>query len=119
MNTAARHSSFNDSGSNAMERMDMGTGQIVQDLKAVVGDAEALMHATAGDASERAVKARTRAEESLRQARIRIIEIEQQMMARAKAAAHATNGYVHENPWPSIGIAAGVAFVAGLLVGRR
>lgn len=102
-----------------MERMDMGNGQIVQDLKAVVSDAEALMHATAGDASERTVKARTRAEESLRNARNQIVELEQQMMARAKAVARATNGYVHENPWPSIGIAAGVAFVAGLLVGRR
>ena len=102
-----------------MERMDMGNGQIVKDLKAVVSDAEALMHATAGDVSERAVKARTRAEESLRHARTRVIEMEQQMMERAKAAAHATNGYVHENPWPSIGVAAGIAFVAGLLVGRR
>ena len=41
------------------------------------------------------------------------------MVERAKAAANATNGYVHENPWPSIGVAAGIAFVAGLLVGRR
>jgi ElaB/YqjD/DUF883 family membrane-anchored ribosome-binding protein len=102
-----------------MERMEMGSGQIVQDLKAVVGDAEALLHATAGDASERAVKARTRAEESLRNARTRMVEMEQQMMARARAAAQATNGYVHENPWPSIGVAAGLAFVAGMLVARR
>jgi ElaB/YqjD/DUF883 family membrane-anchored ribosome-binding protein len=41
------------------------------------------------------------------------------MMARARAAAQATNGYVHENPWPSIGVAAGLAFVAGMLVARR
>lgn len=102
-----------------MERMDMSNGQFVQDMKAVASDVEALMHATAGDASELAVKARTRAEESLRHARTRIIEMEQQMMERAKAAAHATNGYVHENPWPSIGVAAGVAFVVGLLIGRR
>jgi ElaB/YqjD/DUF883 family membrane-anchored ribosome-binding protein len=97
----------------------MSSARVVQDLKAVVSDAEALMNATSGDASERAVKARTRAEESLRNARIRIGEMEQQLLAQAKAAAQATNGYVHENPWPSIGVAAGVAFVAGLLVGRR
>ncbi len=102
-----------------MERMDTGNGQFVQDLKNFVNDAEGLVHATAGDASELAVKARTRAEQSLRHARTRIIEMEQQMMERAKAAANATNGYVHENPWPSIGVAAGVAFIAGLLVGRR
>ena len=102
-----------------MEHLNIGSEKVVQDLKAVVSDAEALLHATAGDASERAVKARTRAEESLRHARVRIVEMEQQLLAQAKAAAQATNGYVHENPWPSIGVAAGVAFVAGLLVGRR
>lgn len=102
-----------------MERMKMSSNQLVQDLKAVVGDAEALMHATTGDVSERAVKARTRAEESLRHARTRIVEVERQVLAQAKAAARATDGYVHENPWPSLGVAAGVAFVAGLLVGRR
>jgi len=102
-----------------MERVEMGNTQVVQDLKAVVNDAEALIRATAGDASEQAGKARSRAEESLRRARTRIIDLEQQMLARARATAHATNGYVRENPWPSIGMAAGVAFVAGLLLGRR
>jgi ElaB/YqjD/DUF883 family membrane-anchored ribosome-binding protein len=98
---------------------EMSSARVMHDLKAVVSDTEALMNATSGDASERAVKARTRAEESLRNARIRIGEMEQQLVAQAKAAAQATNGYVHDNPWPSIGVAAGVAFVAGLLVGRR
>jgi len=102
-----------------MERVEMGNAQVVQDLKAVVSDAEALIRATAGDVSEQAVKARSRAEESLRHARTRIVDLEQQVLARARAAALATNGYVRENPWPSIGVAAGVAFVAGLLLGRR
>jgi ElaB/YqjD/DUF883 family membrane-anchored ribosome-binding protein len=30
-----------------------------------------------------------------------------------------TDEYVHENPWPSIGVAVGVGFVVGLLIGRR
>ena len=52
-----------------MERMDTGNnGQFVQDLKNFVSDAEGLVHATAGDVSERAVKARTRAEQYLRHA---------------------------------------------------
>ena len=36
-----------------------------------------------------------------------------------KAAARATDDWVHENPWGSIGIAAGVGFLVGLLVSRR
>jgi ElaB/YqjD/DUF883 family membrane-anchored ribosome-binding protein len=67
-----------------MDRTNIGGEKIMQDLKAVVSDTEALLHATAGDASERVVKARTRAEESLRHARTRMLEIEQQLLARGR-----------------------------------
>jgi len=30
-----------------------------------------------------------------------------------------TDVYVHDNPWRSIGIAAGIGFLVGLLTGRR
>jgi ElaB/YqjD/DUF883 family membrane-anchored ribosome-binding protein len=102
-----------------METTNIGNEKLMQDLKAVVSDTEELMKATAGDASERVAKARARAEASLRHARGRLVEIEQDLAARARAAAQATNVYVHENPWPSIGAAAAVGFVAGLLIGRR
>ena len=37
----------------------------------------------------------------------------------AKATAKATDVYVHENPWKSIGIAAGVGLMLGMLISRR
>jgi ElaB/YqjD/DUF883 family membrane-anchored ribosome-binding protein len=102
-----------------MPSPDVSTEQLMHDLRAVVNDTEELLKATAGDVSERAGKVRTRAEESLRNARARMSQAEQDVAARARAAAQATNEYVHENPWPSIGAAAGVGFVVGLLIGRR
>jgi ElaB/YqjD/DUF883 family membrane-anchored ribosome-binding protein len=36
-----------------------------------------------------------------------------------KAAAKVTDVYVHDNPWRSIGVAAAVGLVVGLLAGRR
>jgi ElaB/YqjD/DUF883 family membrane-anchored ribosome-binding protein len=33
--------------------------------------------------------------------------------------ARATDDYVHEHPWKSIGVAAGVGLLVGLLIGRR
>jgi ElaB/YqjD/DUF883 family membrane-anchored ribosome-binding protein len=102
-----------------MENTNIGSEKLMQDLKAVVRDTEQLMKATAGDASESVSTARARAAESLHQAKERLIEIEQDLAARARAAAQATNAYVHENPWPSIGVAAGAGFVVGLLIGRR
>jgi ElaB/YqjD/DUF883 family membrane-anchored ribosome-binding protein len=95
------------------------TDKLMEDLHAVVRDTEALLKATAGDASERAAKARAHAEESLHRARVRMQEMEQHVAARAREAAQKTNEYVHENPWPSMGVAAGIGFVIGLLIGRR
>jgi ElaB/YqjD/DUF883 family membrane-anchored ribosome-binding protein len=99
--------------------MDSSTDRLMADLQAVVRDTENLLKATAGDASERASKARAHAEESLQKARVRLHEIEHDVAARAREAAQKTNAYVHENPWPSIGVAAGAGLLLGLLLGRR
>jgi ElaB/YqjD/DUF883 family membrane-anchored ribosome-binding protein len=95
------------------------TDRLLDDLRQVVEDTEALLRATAGQAGERAQEARSRAEESLRQARTRLEGLEQEVVTRARDAAHEADRYVRDNPWQSIGIAAGVAFVLGLLVSRR
>ena len=95
------------------------TQQLTADLKAVVNDAEALLKATAGDASARMSGVRDRLEESVKATRARIAEMEDAVVAQTKAAAEATNQYVHENPWPSIGIAAAAGLVVGVLLGRR
>lgn len=95
------------------------TDRLLEDLRQVVEDTEALLRATAGQAGERAQEARGRAEESLRQARARLEGLEEEVVGRAKDAARQADRYVRDNPWQSIGIAAGVAFVLGLLVSRR
>jgi len=95
------------------------TDRLLDDLRQVVEDTEALLRATAGQAGERAQEARSRAEESLRQARTRLEGLEQEVVTRARDAAHEADRYVRDNPWQSIGIAAGVAFLLGLLVSRR
>jgi ElaB/YqjD/DUF883 family membrane-anchored ribosome-binding protein len=38
---------------------------------------------------------------------------------RAREALDDADEYVRENPWQSIGVAAGIAFLVGLLAGRR
>ena len=95
------------------------TERLMTDFLTVVRDTENLLKATAGDASERAAKARAHAEESLHKARARMSELEHDLAARTREAAQKTNAYVHDNPWPSIGVAAGVGLLVGLLIGRR
>jgi ElaB/YqjD/DUF883 family membrane-anchored ribosome-binding protein len=45
--------------------------------------------------------------------------VEELALEKAKAAAAATDEYVHEHPWHAVGVAAGVGLVIGLLIGRR
>lgn len=95
------------------------TDKLIQDLGAVVQDAEALLKATAGQTGESIAALRGRAEESLRKARERMKEAGIEVRDRARAAAHSTDDYVHENPWTAIAVAAGIGFLLGALSRRR
>jgi ElaB/YqjD/DUF883 family membrane-anchored ribosome-binding protein len=93
--------------------------KLMQDLKLVVQDVEELLKATASQTGEKIAAARARAEESLRGAQRHLFEAGDEAAARARAGADAADEYVRDNPWQAVAIAAGVAFIIGLLVGRR
>lgn len=95
------------------------TEKLLQDMRMVVRDAEALLRATAGQAGEKIQEVRARAEESLRQAKVRLAELENAALVKAKELAGATEEYVRENPWQSLGIAAAVGMFVGLLLRKR
>lgn len=95
------------------------TDQLVADLKTVMRDAEALLKATSTQTGERIQEVRARAEQSLQQARTRLNEVEEEAVRRAQEMANATEVYVRDNPWQSVGIAAGVGLLIGLLLSRR
>jgi ElaB/YqjD/DUF883 family membrane-anchored ribosome-binding protein len=93
--------------------------RLMTDLRAVLEDAEALLSATAGQAGEKIQRARERATETVRVARERLSDAQDEVVKQAKHAAKETDHYVRENPWQAVGIAAGVAFIIGVLVSRR
>ncbi len=93
--------------------------KLVSDMKVVVSDAEEILRATAGIAGEKMVDLRERIGERLQEAKLRIADAEAALVDRTKAAAHAADDYVNENPWQAVGIAAGVGLLLGLVIGRR
>ena len=93
--------------------------KLMSDLRLVITDAEELLRMTADQAGESAADIRSRVQAKLNQAKVDLLNLQEVAVARAKAAGHATDEFVHENPWRSIGIAAGVGLVVGLLIGRR
>ena len=93
--------------------------QLVSDIKAVISDAEEMLSATADQAGEKVANLRARVQTRLLDAKERLSEAEELLVARTRAAAQATDAYVHESPWTAIGIAAGVGLLVGLVVARR
>jgi ElaB/YqjD/DUF883 family membrane-anchored ribosome-binding protein len=85
----------------------------------VVTDAEALIKATANQGGEALAAVRVKAEASLARAKAKMADAEAALLVRAKAAAKATDVYVHENPWKAIGISGGLGLLIGFLMGRR
>ncbi len=98
---------------------DVSKEMLVNDFKVVVADAEALLKATANQGGEKVAELRVKTEESLKAAKARIAEAQSVVIAKSKEAAKVTDEFVHENPWKSIGFAASVGLIVGLLIGRR
>lgn len=93
--------------------------KLAADFRAVMDDIDSLMTAT-GNQAEGEVKAlRARIRERLDGAKDRLLDAQHEAVERAKAAATATDNYVHEKPWQAIGVAAAVALAVGVLIGRR
>ena len=93
--------------------------KLLAELRMVVADAEDLLRATANDASEGSAELRGRIQARLQQARERLAHLQESVVARAKETGQATDAYVHDNPWKSIGVAAGLGLLVGILIGRR
>jgi ElaB/YqjD/DUF883 family membrane-anchored ribosome-binding protein len=93
--------------------------RLVADMKVVVADAEELLRATASQAGEKVTELRGKIEHHLVTARASLAEAQGVVADKAKLAGRAADDYVHDNPWRSVGIAAGVGLVVGLLISRR
>ena len=93
--------------------------RLIADLRAVADDAEALLKETSAQTGEKIQGVRKRAEKSLHQARKRLSEMEADAVKQAQNAATSAEAYVQEKPWQSVGVAAGIGFLLGLLINRH
>ena len=93
--------------------------QLVSDMKSTISDAEDMLQATADQVGEKVATLRARIQERLHGAKLRLGEAESALREKTRAAARATDTYVHESPWTAVGIAAGVGVLVGLIIGRR
>ena len=93
--------------------------QLIEDFFKVVADAEALLHATADQGGDELKAIRASMQETLKAAKLRLGDARESVMRQGRAAAQATDSYVHANPWTAVGVAAGLGLLVGLLGWRR
>ena len=83
------------------------------DLKELSSDAQEMLQATAGQTGEKMSELRRRFSSALDSAKTTYHRLEEKTIAGAKVA----DKTIREHPYQSIGIAAGLAFGLGLLIG--
>ena len=93
--------------------------KLVDDFAAVLAEAEEMLQRAAVETGDKARDLRSQVETKLLRAKLSLQELEGQAVDHAKAAARATDDYVHDNPWRAVGIATAVGVVVGLLMNRR
>ncbi len=93
--------------------------KLIADFKVVIADAEELLQATASEAGEKFSATRVKLEKKLATAKTKLVEAEGLLLDKGKEAAKAADSYVQENPWKSVGVAAGIGIIIGMLIGRR
>ncbi|WP_422011031.1 DUF883 family protein [Roseateles sp.] len=93
--------------------------KLAADFHAVMSDIDALMKATGSQAEGEAKALRDRISDRLDSAKEKLLDAQHEAVQRAKAAATATDDYVHDNPWQAIGVAAAIGLALGVLIGRR
>jgi ElaB/YqjD/DUF883 family membrane-anchored ribosome-binding protein len=90
--------------------------QLIEQFNGVVAETEQLLKCVATAGGETVGAMRASAEQSLANAKDRLLELQRGATDRAGAAARTTDRYVHEHPWQAIGVATGFAVFASVVV---
>lgn len=91
--------------------------KLLADFNAVMSEADQLLKLVTDEGGDKANALRTKLERNLNAAKERLRSLEDAVMEKTKATARATDEYVHENPWQTVGIAAGLSAVLGVVIG--
>lgn len=92
--------------------------KLIDDIKSVVADADDLLRKAMTSSAEGYSAVRVELEDRLANSIIRLQEVQEELKSRTRQATRATDEYVHDNPWKSMGYVAVAGLIAGLLITR-
>lgn len=102
-----------------MENTRLARERMIADLKALAGDAEALLRATANDAGDAAKEARARLMATVEKTKSTCEDLQARTIDSAKEAAKKADETIRAHPYESLAIAFGVGLLLGALLKRK
>jgi ElaB/YqjD/DUF883 family membrane-anchored ribosome-binding protein len=103
----------------SVKEFDRAGSRIAADFRAMIADSEDLLKAAATMSGDGLAAARAKFEERVSRAKIALADASQPMFDKTRESAVAVNGYVHDNPWSAVGVAATAGLLVGILVAKR
>ena len=96
-----------------------GRKSTVKDFSDALDDANTLLREAMAETGERASDLRSQVAAKLLSAKLKLQDLQDDAVDRAKAAARVTDDFVRDNPWQAMGAAAALGFLVGVLISRR
>ncbi len=118
MTTSAKSNSAQDKDAQRRQLRE-AQNALSAEFQTLIGDTENLLKQTSEVAGIQVQELRARIGDNLDRAKTMLKSTEQNLEAQGRIAVEKTEEYVQQHPWQTIGIAAGVGFLLGLLAGRR
>jgi ElaB/YqjD/DUF883 family membrane-anchored ribosome-binding protein len=87
--------------------------------KSSLADIEDMLKSSASVSGEKAAELREKMRLALGKAKEGVSSAQGVVADKTKAAARATDDYVHDHPWQAVGVGAALGFVLGLLLNRK
>ncbi|ASL43141.1 hypothetical protein bAD24_I06610 [Burkholderia sp. AD24] len=100
------------------QQLALGGQKIVEDLRVLLKDSEEILRLAANVPGEGVDALRDKLGAHVETLQSALGDAQQDAQRRYRTATVNTERYVRRNPWRSIGIAAGVGFVLGVLTAR-
>ena len=93
--------------------------KLMRDMKSVIGDAESWLKTSAAQNAPDLRAMQDQFKDTLNTAQTDLLHMEASMLAKTRLAALATDTFVKDNPWKSVGLSAAVGVIFGLLLTRK
>lgn len=99
---------------------------LIKDLNNIIAEAEELLKTASDEGGEQTKAFSAKIQASLGLAKERLLDLEDTLIEttraateKTKVAAQVADNYVHEHPWQTVGLVAGLGVLVGLLLNRH